>query len=67
MLAFKWRRHGNQIRIGFDGRGAGLQKTAFDGGFDHFIEIWLHDMNFTPVNGLNRVLVDIHPDNLLLT
>ncbi|CNU18102.1 Uncharacterised protein [Salmonella enterica subsp. enterica serovar Bovismorbificans] len=66
MIAFEWRRHGNQVRIGLNRCRRRTQKAAFHRHLHHIAQRRLHDVNFTAIYGVYRMLVDIHADNLLL-
>ncbi len=66
MIAFEWRRHGNQVSIRLDRRGAGVQIAALYRGFHHPIQLGFNDMNLPTVNGIYRVLIDINADDALL-
>ena len=66
MQVFKRRRHRNQIGVSFYWRGGGAQIALLDRRFNDARQIRLHDMNFTTVNGLHGVLIDINADHPLL-
>lgn len=67
MFALKRRRHGDEIGVGLDRHGRGPQIAAGHGGFHHLIQIRLNDMDLTPVNGIDGILININAHDLLLT
>src|SRR5690606_34393363 len=67
MVAFEWRRDGNQVSVSLYRRGAGSQVSTVHSRFNHAVEIRLHNMNFATVDGFHRPRVDVYAYNLLLT
>ena len=66
MLAFKRRRDGNQKRIGLYRLRGGAQKAVFHRGLDHLTQFWLDNMNFSPVDGLDRTGVNVDAHHVFL-
>ncbi len=66
MLALKRRRDSNQKGIGGLGTQHCAQEASLHRPFHRPIQIGLDDMDLAAIDGLDRVLIDVDADNLLL-
>ena len=66
VIALERRRHGDQVRVGCYRRCRGPEESAFNRSFHDAIQIRLNNMDGSTVDGVHRLLIDIHANNVLL-